>query len=272
MKILTIIGSPRKKGNSYQAAKELEEEMKRRGDYDFEYLFLKDTNLEICRGCFNCFAKGIKFCPLKDDREMIENKMKEAEGLILVSPVYAITVTALMKNFIDRLAYLCHRPAYHGKNALVLSTTGGIGLKETMNYMEMITGAWGYKVTGKCGLITAPWPATTVLKNKNTNTLEKSASKFDKSLKSMNKEKTGEMKVGFKNYLNFKIFQKVTDNVKEYMPADYQYYQGKKYYQPAQIGIFTKILTEIMLNVVIFMMRDMVPGDEKIEKKQKVVE
>ncbi|WP_287680606.1 NAD(P)H-dependent oxidoreductase [Methanobacterium sp.] len=41
MKILTIIGSPRKKGNSYQAAKKLEEEMKKKGDYQFEYVFLK---------------------------------------------------------------------------------------------------------------------------------------------------------------------------------------------------------------------------------------
>lgn len=262
MKILTIIGSPKKRGNSYQAARKLEDEMKKKGDYEFEYIFLKDAHLEACKGCFNCFTRGIELCPLKDDREMIENKMKEAEGLVLVSPVYAITVTALMKNFIDRTAYLCHRPAYHGKKALMLSTTGGIGLKETLNYMEMIAEAWGYKVTGKCGLITAPWPSTTVLEKKYTSSLEKSASQFDKSLKSMNKEKSGEIKVGLKNYMNFKIFKTLTGKVKEYMPADYQYYQDKEYYQPARISIFTKILTEIMLKVVIFLMRDLIP-DEK---------
>jgi len=78
----------------------------------------------------------------------------------------------------------------------------------------------------------------------------------------MNKEKSGEIKVGLKNYMNFKIFKTLTGKVKEYMPADYQYYQDKEYYQPARISIFTKILTEIMLKVVIFLMRDLIP-DEK---------
>jgi multimeric flavodoxin WrbA len=261
MKILTIIGSPRKKGNSYQAAKKLEEEMKKKGNYEFEYLFLRDTNLESCRGCFNCVSRGIEFCPLKDDREMIQNKMEEADGLVLVSPVYVMNVTALMKNFIDRLAYLCHRPAYHGKKALVLSTTGGIGVKETLNYMETIVESWGYKVHGKCGLITAPWPPTTGLKKKNNIKLEKSSSQFAKSLKSI-QGKTGDMKVGFKDYMSFRIFKTVSENVKEYIPADYQFYQGKEYYQPAQIGFLTKILTGVMLKVVFFMMRDMGPGDE----------
>ena len=261
MKILTIIGSPRKKGNSYQAARKLEDEMKKKGNYEFEYLFLKDTHLEACKGCFNCVSRGIEFCPLKDDREMIQQKMNEADGLVLVSPVYVMNVTALMKNFIDRVAYLCHRPLYHGKKAVVLSTTGGIGAKETLNYMETIAEAWGYKVAGKCGLITAPWPPTSGLKKKNSTNLEKSAQKFDESLKSI-EAKSDEIKVGFKDYMSFRIFQTVSENVKEYIPADYQFYSGKKYYQPAKIGIPTKILTGIMLKVVFFMMRDMGPGEE----------
>jgi multimeric flavodoxin WrbA len=269
MKILTIIGSPKKRGNSYRATKKLEDEMKNKGDYEFEYIFLKDAHLEDCKGCFNCVTRGIKFCPLKDDRKMIENKMEEADGLVMVSPVYVITVTALLKNFIDRLAYLCHRPAYHGKKALVLSTTGGIGLKETLNYMEMIAHAWGYKVTGKCGLITPPWPPTPGLKKKNASTLEKSADKFDKSLKSIDKEKSNKIKVGFKDYMGFRIFQSISENVKEYMPADYQFYQEKEYYLPAKIGILTKIATGIMLRIVFFMMRNMIPGDEKTDNNMK---
>ncbi len=266
MKILTIIGSPRKKGNSYQAARNLEEEMKKKGDYEFEYLFLKDAHLEACKGCFNCISLGIEFCPLKDDRKMIQDKMKEADGLVMVSPVYVMTVSALLKNFFDRVAYLCHRPEYHGKKAIVLCTTGGIGIKETLNYMEMITEAWGYKVSGKCGLVTAPWPATRGLKNKNTNILEKSAKKFDTSLKSIENEKSGKIIVGIKDYMSFRIFQTVSRNVKDYLPADFQFYENKDYYQPATISTLTRILTEIMLKVVFFMMRDMGPGDgEKIK-------
>lgn len=263
MKILTIIGSPRKRGNSYQAAKKLEEEMKKRGDYHFEYLFLRDAHLETCKGCFNCVSRGIEFCPLKDERQMIQDKMEDADGLVMVSPVYVMMVSALLKNFIDRVAYLCHRPAYHEKKALVLCTTAGMGDKETLNYMEKITNAWGYKVTGKCGLFTAPWPATEGLKNKNQRTLEKSVESFENSLKSIEQERSGEMKVDFMDYLSFRIFQTVSSNVKEYMPADYQFYQGKEYYQPARIGLLTRVLTSIMLKVVFFMMRDMGPEKNK---------
>lgn len=257
IKILTIIGSPRKKGNSYQAAEKLEEMMKSKGDYEFEYLFLKDTDLKTCTGCFNCLSKGIKYCPLKDDREMIQEKMRKADGLVLVSPVYVMTVTALLKNFIDRMAYLCHRPEYHGKKALVLTTTGGMGVKETLKYMKMVVEAWGYDVSSECGLITAPWPPTSGLKNKNSDVLEKSVKKFDDSLKS---GKTG---IGFKNYMGFRIFQTVSENVKDYMPADYRFYKDKEYYYPAKIGITTKIAAGMMLKVIFLMMRDLGPGDEK---------
>ncbi|MCE5213466.1 MAG: NAD(P)H-dependent oxidoreductase [Methanobacterium sp.] len=260
MKILTIIGSPRKKGNSYLAVKELEEEFKNHNDYEFEYLFLKDAHLEICRGCFNCVSKGIDLCPLKDDRKTIHEKMEKSDGLVLVSPVYVMNVSALMKNFIDRVAYLCHRPAYHGKKALILCTSGGSGIKETLNYMEMIAGAWGYKVTSKCGLVTAPWPPTSSMEKKNTLNLEKSALRFHESLRSM--KNNNDKKVSFKEYMGFLIFKNVSENVKKYMPADYDFYKNKDYYYPAKIGIITKIGARIILKILFFIMRDLGPRND----------
>jgi multimeric flavodoxin WrbA len=240
----------------------MEEEMKNRGNYEFEYLFLKDTHLEDCKGCFNCVSRGIELCPLKDDLELIQEKMMEADGLIMVSPVYVMTVSALLKNFIDRLAYLCHRPEYHGKKAVVLCTSGGSGVKETLDYMKMVTNAWGYKVTGKCGLATAPWPPKDGMKKKNSRSLQKSSHNFDKSLQTTKKEKYTTKRVGLKDYMSFRIFKTISENVKEYIPADYQFYKNKEYYQPVQIGNFTKILTGIMLQLVFFLMRDMGPGEE----------
>ncbi len=263
MKILIIIGSPRRTCNSYQAAKKLEEQMKCRGEYEFEYLFLKDAHLASCRGCFMCLARGDEFCPLKDDRKMIEEKMKEADGLVLASPVYIMNVTALMKNFVDRLAYLCHRPAYHGKKALVLATTSGIGIEETLDYMERVAGSWGYDVADRCVQITPSWPQTEAAKKKNNDQIRKAALKFDKSLKSIPAEKKGGSQVTFKKYMGFRAFQTISRNVKKYMPADYSFYQDKEYYRPARIGIFTRMATAIMLKAVFFMMRDMGPADEK---------
>jgi multimeric flavodoxin WrbA len=263
MRILTIIGSPRKKGNSYRAAKKLEDALKALGDHEFEYLFLADARLEACTGCFNCIARGIELCPFKDDRETIQEKMEKADGLVLVSPVYVMNVTALMKNFIDRVAYLCHRPAYHGKPALVMCTTAGIGMKETLDYMEKIADAWGYDVAARCGQITSPWPPSEAMEKKNIGRLKKSALRFDKSLRSGGAGKRGGARVGFKKYMGFRIFQNISRDVKEHMPADFQFYLEKEYYRPARIGFITRMAAAIMLKVVFFMMRDMGPGKDK---------
>jgi len=41
----------------------------------------------------------------------------------------------LMKNFIDRFSYIFHRPRFFDKKALLLSTTGALGLKEIFDYL-----------------------------------------------------------------------------------------------------------------------------------------
>lgn len=88
--------------------------MRRQGDVEFEHLCVKDADLGYCRGCLNCFTKGESYCPLKDDRQSIEQKMLDADGVIFLSPNYAGNVSAMMKNFIDRFAYVGHRPLTSG--------------------------------------------------------------------------------------------------------------------------------------------------------------
>ncbi|VVB62492.1 Uncharacterised protein [uncultured archaeon] len=53
-----IIGSPRKMGNSYKIVKRIEERMITLGDVEFNYLFLRDAHLELCRGCWSCLSVG----------------------------------------------------------------------------------------------------------------------------------------------------------------------------------------------------------------------
>ena len=100
MKVLTIMGSPRKKGNTYKVTRMVEESMMKVGKVEFEYVFLKDLKLKTCLGCQACFNKGEDLCPLKDDRIMLEEKMHKADGIIFTSPNYVFNVSGLMKNFI----------------------------------------------------------------------------------------------------------------------------------------------------------------------------
>lgn len=153
MKILAIIGSPRSKGNTYKIVRRVEERMKKLGDVEFEYLYLKDADLKPCIGCSLCLLKGEERCPLKDDREAIEQKMLAVDGILLASPTYVMNVSALMKNFFDRMAYVSHRPRFF-KPALIVSTTGALGAELTSFLLGLMAGSWGFDVVAKVSALT----------------------------------------------------------------------------------------------------------------------
>ena len=73
-----------------------------------EVKFINTINMEIghCKGCGACSAsrdrgKQIK-CILKDDYLALEEECLEADGIIVVAPVYSIAPTGQLKNYIDR--------------------------------------------------------------------------------------------------------------------------------------------------------------------------
>lgn len=157
VKVLAIMGSPRSKGNTYNVTKMVEERMKHLGDVEFEYAYLKDLDLGMCRGCRLCMDKGEEFCPLKDDRAMLEEKIHGADGVIFASPTYVGNVTGLMKNFIDRFAYVCHRPRFF-KNAMILTTSGGGGAGFMLMAFSIPPSTWGFEVVHKLGVVTHEHP------------------------------------------------------------------------------------------------------------------
>ena len=146
--------------------KRLEERIKQLDrTVDFEYLFLEEANIKMCSGCRVCFDQGENRCPHRDDVPDIAARMLEADGVIFASPTYVGNMTGLMKNFMDRLAYFCHRPAFFEKKALIISTTGSGGAFSALVMISIPIGTWGFQVTGKLGLVmktgkVIPVPAT----------------------------------------------------------------------------------------------------------------
>ena len=241
MKILVINGSPRK-GKTHQITEVIKKRIKTLGNIEFEYLFLKDLNLEICRGCFTCIQKGEDLCPIKDDRKKIEQQIMKADGLILASPVYAFTVTSLMKNFFDRFAYLFHRPKYFHKNILVLSTTIAVGLKQTLKYLEK-AGNWGFDEVHKLGVMNYPF-LPDKLKLKIQVEINSVVDKFYHSLTS-NKPCSPTLN----DLIHFQVMRMLPVLSKEYWAADYEYYKDKMdldYYYPVRINIFKKLLSKVI--------------------------
>ena len=156
MNILALVGSERKNGNSARVVQMVEARMRalaaRRGvPLEFQTLFLADHDVRPCRGCRVCFDRGEERCPLDDDVALIRAKMDAVDGLIIASPVYVDDVSGRIKNWIDRLAYLSHRPAMGGKCAFTLATVGGSPTSRTLRTMDGALLTWGCHLVGRAG-------------------------------------------------------------------------------------------------------------------------
>lgn len=257
MKVLAIIGSPRK-GESYKAAELIRERLIKKGDVDFEYLFLRDYSLGNCRGCHLCIMKGPETCPLKDDRAKIEEKMREADGVIFVSPIYSQNVTALMKNFIDHLSYLWHRPYYFGKKAMAVAIGGGM-FKETLSYMKVNANNWGFHLVSELGV---PHPDS--LKPKFRDKLMK---KIDRQIdKFYNSLKENELPIpGIKDLMWFTIWKGNSIACRESLPSDYPYWKEKgwidgDYFYKTRINLFKKGIIKLFGFIGGIFMRRMYEG------------
>lgn len=222
MKILAIIGSPRK-ANTYNIAKRIEQYHKEITDCEYEYIFLKDINIGRCIGCFACISKGEDYCPLKDDRNLVVQKIEASDGVILASPNYAMNVSWLMKNCIDRFAYTCHRPKYFNQKFMLLITSGGyMGVKNAMKALSIM--ASGGKVVSKLSVFNPP-QMNEKKQRFQENKIKKNTEKFVKSLS----EKKGH-RPSLSFLIWFSVFKALSEKNHEEFPADYNYYKNKNYF------------------------------------------
>ncbi|HOF38592.1 MAG TPA: flavodoxin family protein [Candidatus Hydrogenedentes bacterium] len=132
MKFVTLMGSPRKEGNTATVLAWAEEELKARG-HEIERINIIDRSIGYCDGCFRCQdAEGGTGCPMEDDAGVIFKRMIEADGFILASPLYCWGFSAPLKALLDRGVCLVKRPAdgdpiylLERKRAGLLVTAGG---------------------------------------------------------------------------------------------------------------------------------------------------
>lgn len=259
MKVLAILGSPKKKGTGYKVVQQIEHKMNQVGKVEFDYLFLSDANLGLCRGCFLCVTKGEDLCPMKEDRISIEKQIESADGIILVSPGYVQNVSWLMKNFIDRFAYTHHRPKFLDKKVMIVAN-GGAGLEKVLDSLRIAIG--GPEVVSELAYMKTPWPIAPKVEEKQGKRLEKAAVRFYQAIN----EKSN--RPSFTNYMGFRFFKGISPTVREYLPADYEFYKDKKdYYYATRIGASKKIGANIAFKMVTFFMRDMAPYDGGESKK-----
>ncbi len=99
MRILGIVGSPRKNGNTEILVKEALSSAHNYGA-DTEVINVSERNITSCDGCESCNVTGK--CHIDDDMQDIYTKLLQSDGIIFGSPVYYWSVTAQIKALIDR--------------------------------------------------------------------------------------------------------------------------------------------------------------------------
>ncbi len=100
MKILGVVGSPRKRGNTDILVDSVLDGAKRKG-FDVEKIYLEDLDFRGCIACEGC--RKTSKCVLNDDMEEVYSKLETSDGIVLGSPTYFYNITWLTKKFLDRL-------------------------------------------------------------------------------------------------------------------------------------------------------------------------
>jgi multimeric flavodoxin WrbA len=114
MKVIGIVGSPRKNGNTELLTRHTLGAISEEG-LRTELIRLAGLEIRPCTACMAC--KEHEVCSIEDDLFPIYLKMKKADGIILASPVYYGSATALIKALMERVGYIAgwNGEPFHGK-------------------------------------------------------------------------------------------------------------------------------------------------------------
>ncbi len=153
MKVIGFNGSSRKKGNTACAMNTVFDQLEKAG-IETEMVLVGKEKIQGCVACHGCVKNQNEACAFKDDpvNEWIQ-KMKDADGILLGSPVHFSGVAGTMKAFLDRAFFVSSVNGglfRHKVGAAVAAVrrSGGISTVETLNhyinYSEMIMPSSNY--------------------------------------------------------------------------------------------------------------------------------
>ncbi|NLU35030.1 flavodoxin family protein [Wolinella succinogenes] len=155
MKVVAINGSPKSNGNTAQMIDIITDELNQEG-IETEVLHVGNKMIRGCFGCGACYKNQDEHCIAKEDDFFVNEciqKMKEAEGLILASPVHWAGIAGTMKSFLDRVFYVSsangnlfrHKV---GASVVAVRRSGGVTTFDQLNhyltYAEMFMPTTNY--------------------------------------------------------------------------------------------------------------------------------
>jgi multimeric flavodoxin WrbA len=132
MKVICIMGSPRKQGNTAKALSWVEAELRAKG-HQVEHVDIVDLKIGGCVECYYCQGNPDQpLCAQKDDANALFERMMAADAIVYASPLFCWEFSAQIKPFIDRHFCLStgyggpnHKSAIEGRKAALLVTAAG---------------------------------------------------------------------------------------------------------------------------------------------------
>ena len=158
-KIMILNGSPRKKGNTAALIESFTKGAEDSGNTVTEF-FLDGMNIHGCKGCFGGGKNPDSPCVQKDDMDKIYPIYKEADIVVLASPLYYWTISGQLKAAFDRLFAVAEcDPDYQNprKESVLLMAAEGYEFEETLYWYDRLEEHLGWKSIGKvlCGGVMA---------------------------------------------------------------------------------------------------------------------
>lgn len=153
MKVVAFNGSPRKNGNTTGCLKTVLAEIEKAG-IETEMIMVGPQKVRGCLACYTCLKERNEKCVIDDDpvNEWIQ-KMKNADGILLGSPVHFSGVSGAMKSFLDRAFFVStmNGNLYRhkvGAPVAAVRRSGGVPAMDTLNhylsYSEMFIPSGNY--------------------------------------------------------------------------------------------------------------------------------
>lgn len=218
MKVV-IINGQNHKGSTYHIARMLAEKT---GGEIKEFFLPKDFGNQ-CIGCTQCFMVHESKCPHYKQLTPITEALNEADLIIMASPVYVYHCTGQMKSLLDHYGYrwVVHRPdaRMFSKQAVVISTAAGAGMKSTNKDMSDSLSFWGISKIYKMGYAVQAigWEEIT---EKRRAKIEHDTDKLARKIS----VRVGKVRPSIKTKLMFEMMRLISLNVSK-NPADVQYYK-----------------------------------------------